>query len=172
MKVYKKTMNVTIRPATAKDLPAILEIVNYAIAHSTAIYEEEARTPDVQAAWYEDKLTHGFPVIVAEYENRVVGFGAYGTFRQKTGYRNTVEHSVYVVNDLDGKGIGSLLLAELIRLAKVQHFHVMIGGIDASNTGSIAFHKKFGFTVCGICPEVGIKFGKWLDLMLMQLILE
>lgn len=165
-------MHITIRPATTEDLPAILKIVNHAILHTTAIYEDHLRTLATQTTWYEDKILHGFPVIVACHNAQVVGFGAYGTFRQKTGYRFTVEHSVYVADGFTGKGIGKLLLGELITLAKSQQLHVMIGGIDASNTASITFHKQFGFTENGLFPEVGFKFGKWLDLQLMQLILN
>jgi L-amino acid N-acyltransferase YncA len=165
-------MNPTVRPATAADLPEILAIVNHAIQHTTAIYDEEPRTPEMQLAWFEEKMTSGFPVIVAEYQNKVVGFGAYGTFKPKTGYRYTVEHSVYVANHLTGKGIGKMLLGKLIELAKSQNLHVMIGVIDASNTGSIAFHKQFGFVENGVIKEAGFKFGKWLDISIMQLILD
>lgn len=165
-------MNVTLTPATDADLSGILDIVNHAILNTTAIYDYEPRTLVMQKEWFDEKKSCGFPVIVAKDGENVLGFGAYGTFRQKAGYRFTVEHSVYVADGHNGKGIGSLLLSALIALAKAQDLHVMIGGIDASNAGSIAFHKKFGFTENGHFPEVGYKFGKWLDLQLMQLILK
>lgn len=172
MKAYKKTMNVTIRNATTVDLRAILSIVNHAIAHTTAIYDYDERSLDAQKAWFDEKMSEGFPVIVAELEGNVVGFGAYGTFKPKVGYRFTVEHSVYVADGLTGKGIGKLLLARLIELAKAQKIHMMVGYIDADNTGSIAFHKQFGFSESGVLKEVGFKFGKWLDVSMMQLRLD
>ena len=165
-------MSVTIRPALREDVSAILEIVNYSIIHTTANYNYEPQTLEIQLKWFDDKLASGFPVIVSEINGAVAGFGAYGTFREKIGYQFTVEHSVYVSNDQIGKGIGKLLLSELIVIAKKQGFHTMIGGIDAANESSIAFHSKFGFNECGVIRQAGYKFDRWLDLQFMQLILE
>ena len=165
-------MNVTIRPASSNDLLAILDIVNYSILNTTANYNYDIQTIEVQKKWFEDKQLLHFPVIVAESNEQVVGFGTYGTFREKIGYQYTVEHSVYVSDRFTGKGIGKLLLEELIHLAKKQGYHTMIGAIDAENSESIAFHKKFGFVESGIIKEVGFKFDKWLDLLFMQLILK
>ena len=165
-------MNVTIRPASSNDLLAILDIVNYSILNTTANYNYDIQTIEVQKKWFEDKQLLHFPVIVAESNEQVVGFGTYGTFREKIGYQFTVEHSVYVSDRFTGKGIGKLLLEELIHLAKKQGYHTMIGAIDAENSESIAFHKKFGFVESGIIKEVGFKFDKWLDLLFMQLILK
>jgi phosphinothricin acetyltransferase len=165
-------MNVTIRPATINDLPAILAIVNYAILYSTANYNYDIQTIEIQSQWFFDKEKQNFPVVVAEINGLTIGYGTYGTFREKIGYQYTVEHSVYVSEDYIGKGIGKLLLNELIVLAKSQGYHTMIGAIDANNSGSIAFHKKFGFKECGIIKEAAFKFDKWLDLLFMQLILK
>jgi len=165
-------MNVIIRHATKDDITAILAIVNYAIEHTTAIYDYGQHTLEVQQAWFDEKIQKGFPVIVAEYDKRAVGFGTYGTFRQRDGYRFTVEHSVYVSNEFIGRGFGGMLLSELIKLAKEQKLHTMIGGIDASNKGSIEFHKKFGFIEVGNIKQAAFKFDRWLDLVFMQLILE
>ena|SRR6476620_5544779 len=165
-------MEIKIRIATLNDIPAILEIVNYSILHTTANYNYEIQTIEMQTKWYEEKRVKNFPVIVADLDGRAIGFGTYGIFREKIGYQFTVEHSVYVADQYTGKGIGKLLLKALIDLAKAQGFHAMIGGIDADNTGSIAFHKKFGFVEKGILNEVGFKFGKWLDLLFMELILK
>jgi phosphinothricin acetyltransferase len=164
-------MDIKIRKATSADVPKILDIINYSILHTTANYNYDIQTLEVQQKWFEDKKANNFPVIVAEVNEKVIGFGSYGTFREKIGYQYTVEHSVYVEDEFTGKGIGKLLLSELIQLAKQQGFHVMIGAIDADNKGSIAFHKKFGFVENGIIKEIGFKFGKWLDLLFMQLIL-
>lgn len=165
-------MNVTIRPAIPGDVLTILDIVNYSILHTTSNYNYDIQTIEVQNKWFEDKQHHHFPVIVAESNGQVVGFGTYGTFREKIGYQYTVEHSVYVSDAFTGKGIGKLLLTELIQLAKKQGYHNMIGAIDAENYGSIAFHKRFGFVESGIIKEAGFKFNKWLDLLFMQLILK
>lgn len=165
-------MNVIIRNATVEDLPQILEIVNHAILHTTSNYLYEVQTVENQLQWFEEKKSKQFPIIVADYNGTAVGFGTYGTFREKIGYQFTVEHSVYVAPEFIGKGIGKQLLLALIVLAKDGGYHTMIGGIDAANTGSIDFHRKFGFIETGIIKEVGFKFGKWLDLQFMQLILK
>lgn len=164
--------NLTIRPAKSGDLDKILEIVNRSILHTTANYNYDIQTLEIQTKWFEDKKTKNMPVVVADLDGEVVGFGSYGQFREKIGYQYTVEHSVYVVDNVIGKGIGTKLLTELIRLAKEQGFHVMIGAIDGDNKGSIAFHEKFGFTAIGTIREVGYKFDHWLDLVFMQLILK
>jgi phosphinothricin acetyltransferase len=165
-------MNATIRAAAPQDIPAILEIVNDAIANTSSIYDYNARTLEMQHQWFKDKIVKNFPVIVAENNAEIIGYGTFGTFREKAAYHLTVEHSVYVKTGFAGRGIGSMLLTELIVIAKAQKLHVMIGAIDAANTESIDFHKKFGFTECGVIREVGFKFDRWLDLMLMQLILK
>lgn len=165
-------MNVIIRKATANDVVQILDIVNYAIKHTTSNYLYDIQTLETQMQWFEDKKTKKFPILVADINGFAVGFATYGTFREKIGYQFTIEHSVYVAEDHIGKGIGKLLLTELIALAKSEGYHTMIGGIDAANTGSIAFHEKFGFVATGVIKEVGFKFGKWLDLQFMQLLLQ
>ena len=165
-------MKIIIRKASETDLKTILEIVNYSILNSTANYNYDMQTIEMQRDWFKNKVALDFPVIVAVENDNVVGFGTYGTFREKIGYQFTVEHSIYVSPTEIGKGIGKMLMIELISLARKQKIHTMIGGIDASNTYSIDFHKKFGFTECGIIREAGYKFDRWLDLQFMQLILN
>jgi len=165
-------MNIKLRPATSNDLEKILEIVNHSILHTTANYNYDVQTLEVQTKWFEDKNAKNLPIVVADLDGEAVGFGSYGQFREKIGYQYTVEHSVYVVDHVIGKGIGSQLLTELIRLAKEQGYHCMIGAIDADNAGSIAFHERFGFTAAGTIREVGYKFDHWLDLVFMQLLLK
>ena len=111
-------MEIKIRPAVFTDLDTILEIINHQILHSTSIYDYEPRDFETHKLWFEEKLAQDLPVIVAETENGVIGYATYGTFRHKIGYRFTVEHSVYVAEEFLGKGVGKLLLAELIQLAK------------------------------------------------------
>jgi phosphinothricin acetyltransferase len=111
-------------------------------------------------------------VIVAELDGNVVGFGMYSEFRFREAYKYTVEHSVYVNENFHGKGIGKLLLQELIALAQSQKIHTMIAVIDSENQGSVEFHEKFGFATVGIIRESGYKFDRWLHSVFMQLIFE
>ena len=144
---------------------AIRMIFNDAIAHSTALYEYQPRTPEVIAAWFQTKRREDRPVIGVEAaDGRLLGFASYGSFRAFPAYRYTVEHSVYVAAEARGQGIGRRLLDVLIERAIAQQFHAMVGGIDASNRASIALHEAAGFVQAGHLPEVGYKFGRWLDL--------
>lgn len=165
-------MKTQIRQANEKDLEAILEIVNYNILNTTSIYDYELRTLDQQKAIFEEKIKANFPLIVIEIDDEIAGFGTYGTFRFKEGYKFTVEHSVYISINHQGKGLGKLLLSELIELAKKQKLHTMIAVIDAENQNSVEFHKQFGFETVGVIKESAYKFDKWLDTVLMQLILK
>lgn len=165
-------MKTDIRFFQNKDIQPILEIINYNIIHSTALYDYSIRNFDQQKAILEDKINKGFPVIVAEIEGKLVGFGMYSEFRFREAYKFTVEHSVYVASKHHGLGIGKLLLEKLIGLAKEQKLHTMIAVIDSENQSSVIFHEKFGFKTVGIIKESGFKFDRWLDSVFMQLILE
>jgi L-amino acid N-acyltransferase YncA len=165
-------MEINIRPYKTEDTQVILDIINYNILHSTALYDYAIRSYEQQKNILEEKINKNFPVIVAELEGKVVGFGMYSEFRFREAYKFTVEHSVYVNKDFNGKGVGKVLLQELIALAKKQKQHTMIAVIDAENQGSVEFHEKFGFKTVGIIKESGYKFDRWLDSVFMQLILE
>jgi phosphinothricin acetyltransferase len=165
-------MAIIIRRYQKSDAVAILDIINYNILNATALYDYTIRTLEQQEAILEAKLLSGFPVIVAENNGEVVGFGMYSEFRFREAYKFTVEHSVYVHQNSQGLGIGKLLLTELIQLAKKQGLHTMIGVIDAENQNSIAFHHQFGFKTVGIIKESGFKFERWLDSVFVQLILD
>jgi phosphinothricin acetyltransferase len=165
-------MEIQIRASQTKDTQAILDIINYNIIHSTALYDYNIRNYEQQKAILEDKTNKGFPVIVAELNGELVGFGMYSEFRFREAYKFTVEHSVYVSEKYIGNGIGKVLLTELIELAKAQGLHTMIGVIDSENQGSIAFHEQFGFKTVGIIKESGYKFDRWLDSVFMQLLLK
>lgn len=165
-------MAIIIRQYQKSDALAILDIINYNILNATALYDYTIRTLEQQEAILEAKLLSGFPVIVAENNGEVVGFGMYSEFRFREAYKFTVEHSVYVHQNSQGLGIGKLLLTELIQLAKKQGLHTMIGVIDAENQNSIAFHHQFGFKTVGIIKESGFKFERWLDSVFVQLILD
>ncbi|UOX34190.1 N-acetyltransferase family protein [Flavobacterium sediminilitoris] len=165
-------MRVNLRAYSISDCQSILDIINYNILHSTSLYDYDVRTLEQQIAIFEDKLEKKFPIIVAEIDNEVIGFGYYSEFRFREAYKFTVEHSIYVSNTYHGKGIGNLLLSELIRLAKNQKLHTMIGVIDSENQNSINFHEKFGFKIVGNIKESGYKFNKWLNSIIMQLFLD
>ena len=163
-------MAINIRPYKTDDTQAILDIVNHNILHSTSLYDYNIRSYEQQKTILEEKINKNFPVIVAELDGIVVGFGMYSEFRFREAYQFTVEHSVYVSEDFHGNGVGKQLLQELINLARKQKLHTMIGVIDSENQGSVVFHEKFGFKTLGIIKESGYKFDRWLDSVLMQLL--
>jgi phosphinothricin acetyltransferase len=157
-----------VRAASEADLPAILAIYNDAVRNTTAIWNETPVDLENRRAWFAARRKAGFPVLVAEEGGGVAGYGSFGDFRPFEGYRVTVEHSLYVASDARRRGQGAALLAALIDEARKLEKRAMIGGIDAENAVSIALHAKFGFGEVGRLPGVGIKFGRPLDLVLMQ----
>jgi len=165
-------MEVQIRSFEIKDTQSILEIINYNILNSTALYDYKTRDFETQKTILEEKIEKGFPVIVAESDGKIVGFGMYSEFRFREAYKFTVEHSVYVSSDEMGKGIGKKIMTQLIIIAKAQGLHTMIGVIDSENKSSIIFHEQFGFKTVGLIKESGYKFDRWLDSVIMQLLLE
>ena len=166
-------MEYTIKFCTENQLPEILEIFNEAIINTTALYDYKPRTLDSMNEWYSVKQKGNYPVIGAfDEDDALLGFATYGSFRARPAYKYTIEHSVYIRKDVRGKGLGTTLLKELIKDAERQDYHVMIGGIDTSNTKSVTLHEKEGFVFCGLIKQAGYKFGKWLDLSFYQLILK
>jgi len=158
-----------IRDATHDDLPAILAIFNEVIKTSTAVYRDDPVPLEERRAWFEARKQGGYPVLAAEAKGKVIGFSSFGEFRGAyPGYRHTVEHSVHVDNHARGTGAGTALLEALFPLAAAMGKHVMIGAIDAANAGSLRFHARLGFAQTGLLPEVGFKFGRWLDLAFVQ----
>lgn len=162
---------IEVRHALEKDLPAILDIYNDAILHTTAVFQYDVHTIEMRKEWFEQKQKDGYPVFVAEENNAVVGFSTFGPFRNWPGYKYSVEHSIYVKDGHRRKGIGKLLMYPLIDNARALRYHTIIAGIDGDNKSSIAFHKQFGFEQVAYFKEVGWKFNRWLDLVFMQLII-
>jgi phosphinothricin acetyltransferase len=162
---------IIVRDAVENDLPAMLEIYNDIILHTTAVYHYEAQTAAAREEWFRAKKADGYPVLLAEESGSVVGFGSFGPFRAWAAYQYTVENSVYVAGTCRGRGIGKRLLAPLIDAARERGLHSMVAGIDAGNEASIRLHEQFGFKEVGHFKEVGWKFNRWLDLKFMQLIL-
>ena len=163
---------IEIREAHESDLPAILEIYNEVVATSTAIYRDEPATLDDRRSWFAARKADGQPVLVAVDGLDVVGVATFGGFRPWPGYRYTVEHSVYVRADRRGQGIARALMDPLIERATALGMHVMIAGIDADNAASIRLHERLGFVKTAHLRQVGFKFGRWLDLVLMQRTLD
>lgn len=159
---------VAIRAATAEDLPAILDITNDVIATSTAIYFDDPLTLENRRQWFDDRQRLGYPVLVAEAGGAVAGFSSFGDFRPWPGYRFTVEHSLLVRDGYRGQGIGEALVKALWPIAAGLGKHMIIAGVDAENAGSVRFHERLGFTKTAHLKEVGFKFGRRLDLVLLQ----
>jgi len=152
---------------------AILSILNEAIVNSTALYDYKPRNLENMVDWFKAKQTSNFPVIGAvSSSGELLGFASYGTFRDRPAYKYSVEHSVYIHKNHRGKGLGLALMLQLIAKAVEQQYHVMVGGIDQSNSASVALHQKLGFSYAGTIRQVGFKFGSWLDLAFYQLILQ
>ena len=162
-----------IQDATADDLPAILAIYNDAVLNTTAIWNENQVDLANRQAWLVERKAASFPVLVAkDAAGEVVGYSSYGTWRAIEGFRHTVEHSVYVRSDQRGQGLGPLLMQALIEHARAAGLHVMVAAIESGNSASIRLHERLGFVTTGQMPQVGRKFGRWLDLTFMQLTLE
>ena len=154
-----------LRAATEADLPALLAIANHAIEHTTANWSREPTTLEERAAWFARLAAGGFPILVADRDGAVVGYASYAPFHPKDGYDRTVEHSVYVVPAAQGQGLGRRLLEAVVGHATAAGMHVMVGLVAAENTGSLALHRACGFTEAARLPQVGWKFGRWLDLV-------
>jgi phosphinothricin acetyltransferase len=161
-------MTTAIRPATMADLPALMAIYNHAVVHTTAIWNDTVVDRANRRAWYDARRKLGYPVLVAEVDGIVAGYGSFGDFRAFEGYRFSVEHSVYVAETMRRQGIASRLLEALVEEARRLGKHVMIAGVAADNDASIRLHLRHGFVETGRMPEVGIKFGRWLDLVFLQ----
>ena len=165
-------MDYTIEAAAPADIPAIGAILNDAILNSVAAWREAPMTQEEMSDWFECR-DRDYAVLVARGpEGAVLGYASYGGFRAYSGYRHTVEHSVYVREDARGLGIGTALLARLAERARDQGLHVMVGALEAGNQASLALHAGQGFVETARMPEVGRKFERWLTLVLVQKILS
>ena len=161
-----------IRPATERDIPEITTIYNEVVANSAAVWTEKQDSEAERVAWMNARRSLGYPVLVAVEGLSVRGYGTFGDFRAWPGYRYSVEHSVYIHADHRGRGLGSAIVAELISAASALGKHVLIAGIDGDNMASIRLHERAGFLEVARIPEIGRKFGRWLDLVFMQRVLD
>lgn len=159
-----------ISSASRENLRAITEIYNEAVLNTTSTFDSCPRTMDEQEAWMEG---HGgkTPILVATVDDEVVGWGSLSAHNDRHCYRNTAEDSVYVRRELRGRGIGTRILERLVAEARRSGYHALIARIDAGNAASIAMHEGAGFEEVGRLREVGYKFGRWLDVVFMELLL-
>ncbi|WLH79946.1 GNAT family N-acetyltransferase [Pseudomonas sp. FP2335] len=161
-----------IRDALESDLPAIRDIYNDAVLNTTAIWNEHPVDLANRQAWFNARQAQRYPILVSVENGEVTGYASFGDWRPFEGFRYSVEHSVYVRNDQRGKGLGPLLMQALIARARSAGKHVMVAAIESGNQASIRLHERLGFVTTGQMPQVGIKFGRWLDLTFMQLALN
>lgn len=157
-----------VEDARESDLEGLVAIYNDVLATTTAIFSHVPVTLEERRQWWRARASQGYPVLVARDARGVLGYASFGDFRAWPGYRFTVEHSVHVRADGRGRGVGTVLVTELIARAGALGKHVMIGGVDADNTASIRFHERLGFEQAGKLREVGYKFERWLDLVFLQ----
>lgn len=165
-------MSYLIRSYRESDAPEILEIINDSILNTTHNYDYEPKNLEEVTKIFEEKIRDGYPILIGELNAAVVGYATFGRFRAKPGYDKTIEHSIYLNKKAQSKGLGTEMMRQLIEIATEKGFHVMIAGMDSENSGSYQFHERLGFKEVACFSEVGFKFGKWLNLVFMQLILE
>jgi len=158
-----------IRPAIVADLPAITAIYREAVLHGTATFELDPPDLAEMTRRFEEITSAGFPYLVALLDGRVVGYSYASLYRTRPAYRFTVENAIYLAPDSHRRGVGTMLLQRLIDGCEVLGFRQIIAVIgDSANAGSIGVHTKAGFQMIGLHPDVGFKFGRWLDIVMMQ----
>lgn len=160
----------TIRPATEADVPAMRDIYNYEVANGWATFDLEEKSLKERLAWFRE-IREPHCMIVAEAAGEIAGYAYLHEFRTRPAYRFTTESSVYIHQDHRGKGVGSLLMQEVIAIARRGGFHSIMAGISEDNPASEALHEKLGFVRIGREREVGYKFERWLDVSWYQLML-
>ncbi|MDX1947951.1 MAG: GNAT family N-acetyltransferase [Pirellulaceae bacterium] len=161
----------SLRLANEADLAAINDLYNYYVPRSTCTYQLEPEPLSGRIAWFREHPPEKYPVIVAEEGGEVIGWGSLSKFRERAAYDPTVEASVYIRHDQHRRGIGRAILLDLISRARAGGFHSLIGGASADQTASIALQESLGFVRIAHLKEVGYKFGRWLDVVYLQLML-
>lgn len=155
-----------VRPTLPADAEALAAVYAPAVLQGLGTFEERPPSPAEMEARRARIAAHGLPHLVAEIEGRVVGYAYAGPFRPRAGYRYTVEDSVYVAPEAQGRGVGRALLAELLaRLEALGMRRVVALVGDSGNAGSIALHERCGFERVGVIPAIGVKFGRWVDVV-------
>jgi phosphinothricin acetyltransferase len=162
-----------IRDAAERDIEAITAIYNDAVLHTTAIWNDTTVDPANRRVWLAERRRQNYPVLVAVTPNdKVLGYASFGDWRSFDGFRHTVENSVYIGVESRGAGIGEALMRVLIARARSLGKHAMVAGIEANNQASMRLHEKLGFSKAAFFPEVGVKFGQWLDLVFLHFKLD
>jgi L-amino acid N-acyltransferase YncA len=159
-----------IRRATLADAEPIRQIYNLEVTGSTATLDLVPRSAEEQAAWM---VAHSgvYPVVVADQGGEVVGFASLSPYRPRPGYATAVEDSIYVAAEKRGNGIGRALLGEAISMARTHGFHSIVARVSATQQASVALHQACGFDFVGVEREIGRKFGRWIDVAILQLLL-
>jgi phosphinothricin acetyltransferase len=162
-------MTVAVRPATRADVPAITRIYAHSVEHGTASFELSAPDEAEMPRRFNELTAHGFPYFVAVVDGAVVGYAYAGPYRTRPAYRFTVENSVYVAHDSHRRGVGKALLQALIEACTEKGFRLMVAVIgDSKQAASIGLHEAAGFEHAGVFKNIGYKFDRWLDSVLMQ----
>ncbi|GDX34575.1 N-acetyltransferase [Actinomycetes bacterium] len=162
----------TIREATSDDAQAIRTIYNHEVENETSTMDLVPRTLEVQQEWIAARSGAFCAVVAVDSAGAVLGFGALSEYKDRTGYRTTVENSVYVRRDVARRGIGRQILNHLLAVATVSGFHSVIARIESTSTASRDLHSACGYKLVGVEQQVARKFGKWLDIAVMQCILQ
>ena len=162
----------TIREATSEDAEAIRLIYNHEVENETSTMDLVPRTLETQREWIAARSGAFCAVVAVDSSGTVLGFGALSEYKDRSGYRSTVENSVYVRRDVARRGIGKQILLHLLETATVSGFHSVIARIEAQSLASRGLHSSCGFELVGIEKQVARKFGKWLDIAVMQCILQ
>ncbi len=157
-----------IEIAKKEDLAEIRQIWNYYIEHTTINFDYQAKTMGEVEHWFDLKQKQALPVLVVKIDNNVVGYASYGIFRPWEGFKFSIEHGLYLKENVQGKGIGRHLLESLLNHAQNQGFVTSIAVITADNMASIKFHEHVGFKKIAYLEKIGYKFEQWLDCIYMQ----
>ena len=160
----------TLRAATLDDPEAIARIYNHEVTNTVSTFDLVPRSLEQQRDWLQQR-SGAFSAIVACLDDEVIGFGSLSPYKERAAYSTTVEDSVYVDRAHAGRGVGRVVLNELVRIARDSGFHSVIARIEATGTASRALHAACGFELVGVERQVGRKFNRWLDVAVMQIVL-
>lgn len=159
---------VTVRRAAENDLSEIRRIYNHYVVNSTATFDTDEEDEEQRRKWWEDHVSNGLPVLVAECEGKVVGWGSWSFYHTRCAYRQTVEPSLYIAHEYLGRGLGRKLMEALIAAARESGYHTAVVLICSENTASVKLVREFGFELVGTLKEVGRKHNRWLDVTIFQ----
>lgn len=159
-----------IRTAEEKDMPELLAIYNYEVEHGFATFDLTPKTMEERMVWFREHNIGNHPLIIAEEDGKAVGYASLSSYRPKEAYKTTVELSIYISRDYRRKGIAGKLASSIIEIARERDdVHSVISVITGGNEASILLHEHLGFEYCGTMKEMGMKFGKMLDIINYQL---